>query len=96
MKTPSPAKTNTLQTLDRGLQVLALIANRAGGWSIAELAAELGVHRAIAYRLVATLEQHGLIARLRDGRIVTGAGVIFSNAIEGENRMLSRNTAFTS
>ena len=38
MKTPSPAKTNTLQTLDRGLQVLALIATRAGGWSIAELA----------------------------------------------------------
>ena len=48
MKTPSPAKTNTLQTLDRGLQVLALIATRAGGWSIAELAAELDVHRAIS------------------------------------------------
>ena len=68
MKTPSPAKTNTLQTLDRGLQVLALIATRAGGWSIAELAAELDVHRAIAYRLVATLEQHGLIARLKNRR----------------------------
>ena len=76
MKAPSPAKTNTLQTLDRGLQVLALIATRARGWSIAELAAELAVHRAIAYRLVATLEQHGLIARLRDGRIVIGAGVL--------------------
>jgi hypothetical protein len=25
-----------------------------------------------------------------------GAGVIFSGAIEGEKRMLSRNTAFTS
>ena len=91
MKTPSPAKTNTLQTLDRGLQVLALIANRAGGWSIAELAAELGVHRAIAYRLVATLEQHGLIARLRDGRIVTGAGVLRLSAnFESQLRTLAR------
>ena len=37
----APTKTNTLQTLDRGLQALALIATRPGGWSVAELAAEL-------------------------------------------------------
>lgn len=70
------AKTNTLQTLDRGLLALELIATRVGGISIAELAAELEVHRAIAYRLVATLEMHGLVARRRDGRIVAGPGVL--------------------
>jgi DNA-binding IclR family transcriptional regulator len=49
------------------------------------------VHRAIAYRLVATLEQHGLIARLRDGRIVTGAGVLRLSAnFESQLRTLAR------
>ena len=76
MKPVATAKTNTLQTLDRGLQALNIVSTRPGGLSVAELAAELDVHRAIAYRLVSTLEMHGLIARLRDGRIVTGAGVL--------------------
>lgn len=76
MKPDSTAKTNTLQTLDRGLQALNIVSTRPGGLSVAELAAELEVHRAIAYRLVSTLEKHGLIARMRDGRIVTGAGVL--------------------
>lgn len=76
MPSDGPSKTNTLQTLDRGLQALDIIATRVDGISIAELAEALDVHRAIAYRLVATLELHGLIARMRDGRIVTGAGVL--------------------
>lgn len=87
----APTKTNTLQTLDRGLQALALIATRPDGWSVAELAAELAVHRAIAYRLVSTLEQHGLIARMRNGRIVTGAGVLrLSATFESQLRALAQ------
>ena len=90
MKPLSPAKTNTLQTLDRGLLALSLIATRTGGISIAQLAVELDVHRAIAYRLVSTLETHGLIARMQDGRIVTGAGVLrLSATFESQFRTLA-------
>jgi DNA-binding IclR family transcriptional regulator len=88
--TPTKTKTNTLQTLDRGLLALQLIASETGGLSIAQIAAALNIHRAIAYRLITTLEQHGLIARMRDGRIVTGAGVLrLSATFEGQFRTLS-------
>ncbi|MDZ7853894.1 MAG: helix-turn-helix domain-containing protein [Halomonas sp.] len=66
---------STLQTLDRGLTALEIIAERAEGLSVAELAERLEVHRAIAYRIVTTLEQHDLVARGADGRLRLGAGV---------------------
>jgi DNA-binding IclR family transcriptional regulator len=73
----SPAKAqNTLQTLDRGLQALTLLSQQAAGMSIAGLAEQLGVHRAIAYRLVTTLEGHGLITRNAKGTIHLGAGLL--------------------
>ena len=40
--------------------------------SIDELASSLDVHRSIAYRIVRTLEEHGLIRRDADGRCVAG------------------------
>lgn len=67
---------NTLQTLDRGLRALDCIAQQAAGVTIAELAEQLDVHRAIAYRIVSTLEGHGLVTRTVDGRIRLGAGVV--------------------
>lgn len=65
----------TLQTLDRGLSALALIAEHSEGMTIAELARQLDVHRAIAYRIVATLESHALVTRTTEGPIRLGAGV---------------------
>ena len=65
-----------LQTLDRGIRALTLVAGHPSGLSVAEIAASLGVHRAIAYRLVATLEAHALVHRLPDGRIVPGGGTL--------------------
>ena len=56
----------TLQTLDRGLAVLATLADAPLGLKPAELAQRLDVHKAIAYRLVATLETHGLVRRLAE------------------------------
>jgi DNA-binding IclR family transcriptional regulator len=43
--------------------------------TIDELAEALEVHRSVAYRLLRTLEDHGLIAREASGRIVLGAGL---------------------
>lgn len=65
-----------LQTLDRGLQALVVIANAAPGLSIAALAEHLDVHRTIAYRLVATLAAHGLVARGAQGSLRLGAGLV--------------------
>ena len=66
----------TLQTLDRGLTALAALAEAPEGLRPAELAERLSLHKAIAYRLIATLESHGMARRLPDGRAVLGAGLI--------------------
>jgi len=65
----------TLQTLDRGLTVLSIVASRPHGISVADLTESLGVHRAITYRLVATLHAHQLVVRGSDGLVYLGAGV---------------------
>ncbi|WP_375590643.1 helix-turn-helix domain-containing protein [Hoeflea alexandrii] len=67
---------STLQTLSRGLQVLEIVSRSSTGLSIAEIAQVLGVHRAIAYRLASTLEEHLLVVRDAEGRIGIGGGVV--------------------
>jgi DNA-binding IclR family transcriptional regulator len=66
----------TAQTLDRGLRLLHLVADAAGGITMTEAAQRLGVGRAVVYRLVATLAEHGLVRRDRSGRLRLGAGVL--------------------
>ncbi len=66
----------TSQTLDRGLRVLRTLAGSPGGMTITALAAEIGVNRTVVYRLVATLEQHGLARRDGSGRLHVGLGVL--------------------
>jgi len=66
----------TSQTLDRGLRVLSVLASSPGGLSITELSAAVGVNRTVVYRLVATLEQHGLSRRDAAGRLHVGLGVL--------------------
>jgi DNA-binding IclR family transcriptional regulator len=65
-----------LQTLERGIHALKIIAEHADGMSIAALAERLEVHRAIAYRIVATLEAHALVSRAADGQIYLGSGIL--------------------
>lgn len=55
------------QTLDRGIRMLEVIAEAGRPLTIAELAAALGVHRSIAYRILRTLEDHRLVRRGADG-----------------------------
>jgi DNA-binding IclR family transcriptional regulator len=66
----------TSQTLDRGLRVLRVLASSPRGLSITELSAEVGVNRTVVYRLVATLEQHGLARRDSVGQLHVGLGVL--------------------
>lgn len=69
-----------LQTLDRGVHALMLIANAPEGLSVAALAERLSVDRAIAYRIASTLAHRGMVARHSGGRLFLGAGVL---ALEG-------------
>lgn len=66
----------TSQTLDRGLQLLLLLAERDGGSTVTELAAALGVARPVVYRLVATLERRHFVTRTDGGRVRLGLGVL--------------------
>ncbi|WP_033306984.1 helix-turn-helix domain-containing protein [Streptomyces iakyrus] len=63
----------TLQGLDRGLRALNSISLAADGLTVADLAAQLDVDRAIAYRIVQTLEEHALVSR-QGKRVRLGAG----------------------
>ena len=64
-------------TLDRGLRLLDLLARpeNAAGMTVTALAAALGMSRSAAYRLLGTLESHGYVARLPDGRVRLGYAV---------------------
>lgn len=53
----------TSQTLDRGLRVLAMLADAPEGLTVPEIAAAVEVNRTVVYRVLATLEQHGLVRR---------------------------------
>ena len=70
------SETNRLQTLDRGLRALRVIADAPDGISVAELASSLGIARAIAYRIVSTLEDHSAVYRSASGRLHLGAGLL--------------------
>lgn len=60
------------QTLSRGIRILEILADARAALSIDEIAARLGVHRSVAYRLLRTLEDHGLVGRDGSGRIELG------------------------
>ena len=68
--------TETAQTLDRGLRVLAVLATTPGGLTVTEIAASLDINRTVVYRLVSTLEQHALVRRDSHGRVHIGLGVL--------------------
>ena len=63
------------QTLDRGLRLLELLAARDHGQTVTDLAEALDVARPVVYRLLATLEDHGLAAVDGTGRYRLGFGL---------------------
>ena len=74
---PSPAVTGAgVQSVDRALGILEVLA-RTGESGVTEIAAELGVHKSTAFRLVATLEAHRLVEQTADrGRYRLGVGIL--------------------
>jgi DNA-binding IclR family transcriptional regulator len=66
----------TAQTLDRGLRLLLLVADAPAGLTVTEAAAQLGVGRAVIYRLVGALTDHSMIRRDAGGRLRLGVAVL--------------------
>jgi DNA-binding IclR family transcriptional regulator len=66
----------TSQTLDRGLRVLEVLTASPHGLTVTELSTVLDVNRTVVYRLISTLEQHGLVRRDARGRLFVGLGVL--------------------
>jgi DNA-binding IclR family transcriptional regulator len=65
-----------VQSVDRALTILELLA-RGGEAGVTEVAAQLGVHKSTAFRLVATLEAHRLVEQTEDrGKYRLGVGVL--------------------
>jgi DNA-binding IclR family transcriptional regulator len=63
------------QTFDRGLQLLERLAVADDAVSVTDLAEALGVSRPVVYRLLATLEDHGLAVADDGGRYRAGLGL---------------------
>jgi DNA-binding IclR family transcriptional regulator len=60
----------SVQTLDRGLRLLELIALSHVPLPLAELAAQMRLHRSIVYRLLRTLQDHQLVVHTPQGYVL--------------------------
>ena len=66
----------SVQSVDRALTILGILA-RLGEAGVTEIAGELGVHKSTAFRLVATLESHGMVEQNEErGKYRLGVGVL--------------------
>lgn len=66
----------SVQSVDRAIAILKILA-RDGASRVTDLAAELDVHKSTAFRLLAALEQGGLVEQSGDrGRYRLGFGVV--------------------
>jgi DNA-binding IclR family transcriptional regulator len=65
-----------VQSVDRALRILEILA-RSGESGVTEIAGSLEVHKSTAFRLVATLEQHGLVEQVEGrGKYRLGVGLL--------------------
>jgi IclR family acetate operon transcriptional repressor len=55
-----PAETTSVQSLDRALRILAIVAE-GSGLSLSEIAQASGIAASTAYRMLTTLENHGMV-----------------------------------
>jgi DNA-binding IclR family transcriptional regulator len=76
MSNAAETPTTTVQSVDRAVTILEILA-RTGESGVTEISAELGVHKSTAFRLVAALEQRGLVEQTGDrGKYRLGVGIL--------------------
>lgn len=75
-ETSSSGGSGGLQSVDRALQVLELLASWGEG-GVSEVAAELGVHKSTAFRLLGALEARELVEQAEErGKYRLGFGIV--------------------
>lgn len=75
------------QTLSRALTLLEAAVDAASPPTIADLADSLGVHRSVAYRMLRTFEEHGLLRRDEAGRVHGAPGLaVLAGRVEQDLR----------
>src|SRR5450755_4935560 len=63
--------------LERAVELLGRLGEEsASEWTVAELASDIGMPTSTAYRLLAELEQHGLVARGPDRTVALGTRLV--------------------
>ncbi|MEO6820960.1 MAG: IclR family transcriptional regulator [Candidatus Nanopelagicales bacterium] len=73
---PAPASTAAVQSVDRAITVLEILARR-GEAGVTDIAAELGVHKSTAFRLVSVLDSRGLVEQhSQRGKYRLGLGLV--------------------
>lgn len=75
MSSPTTDDRRTSQTLDRGLQVLQVLADAPAGMTLTELSGRLDIHRSIVRRLLLTLAGRRFVVRTVDARYRLGPGL---------------------
>lgn len=70
-----PGALRHIQALERGLRLLHVIARSANPLTGVEVADRAGINRSTAWRLLATLEQGGMVERDATGRYQVGVGL---------------------
>jgi len=72
----SDSGASAVQSVDRALAILEILA-RSGENGVTEIAAELGVHKSTAFRLVSALETRGMVEQVAErGKYRLGYGVL--------------------
>jgi IclR family transcriptional regulator, acetate operon repressor len=70
------AEASSVQSVDRALTILEILAQR-GESGVTEIAADLGVHKSTASRLMTALLNRGLVDQVSDrGRYRLGLGLV--------------------
>ena len=76
MSNPERTRETGVQSVDRAISVLEILARR-GEAGVSELAGELDVHKSTAFRLLGALESRGLVEQIGDrGKYRLGFGLI--------------------
>ncbi len=76
MMSNNGATASAVQSVERALTILDILA-RSGEAGVTGIAEEIGVHKSTAFRLMATLEQGGLVEQAEDrGKYRLGMGIL--------------------
>ncbi|KGJ72705.1 hypothetical protein GY21_13420 [Cryobacterium roopkundense] len=94
MATDDALKASLVQSVDRALDILAMLATD-GELGVTEMSRTLDVHKSTVSRLVATLEHHGLVEQLSDrGRYQLGLGLVrLAGAASGRLDLVTESRA---